>query len=115
MITFTIYGEPVPKGRPRYGRGHVYTPRRTHEHERRIWAAAVRAGVKPTDQPVRLSCVFCCRHPLLADVDNLAKCVMDGLAGTAYGDDRQVLELHALKVPEATRVCTVVTVEEILA
>jgi hypothetical protein len=36
MTTFVIPGPPIPKGRPRMARsGHVYTPKRTEEAERR--------------------------------------------------------------------------------
>lgn len=33
------------------------------------------------------------------DIDNVAKCVMDALNGVAYADDRQVIEIHAAKLP----------------
>ena len=31
------------------------------------------------------------------DIDNICKCVLDGLNGIAYQDDKQVVELHAYK------------------
>ena len=41
-LTFTVYGKPVAKGRPRMTRnGHVYTPQTTREYEERIRNAAM--------------------------------------------------------------------------
>ena len=41
-LTFTVYGKPVAKGRPRMTKsGHVYTPQTTREHEERIRNAAM--------------------------------------------------------------------------
>lgn len=41
-LTFTVYGKPVAKGRPRMKKsGHVYTPQTTREYEERIRNAAM--------------------------------------------------------------------------
>jgi Holliday junction resolvase RusA-like endonuclease len=40
MIIIELDGEPVPKGRPRFGRGHAYTPAKTRSFETDLgWAA----------------------------------------------------------------------------
>jgi Holliday junction resolvase RusA-like endonuclease len=42
-ITFEIPGVPVAKGRPRFGKGRAYTPRKTRNAENRIADAALKA------------------------------------------------------------------------
>jgi Holliday junction resolvase RusA-like endonuclease len=38
------------------------------------------------------------RHTAKADLDNIAKSVLDGLNGVAFYDDRQVAELLVVRV-----------------
>jgi len=49
-----IEGVPVPKGRPRFGRGHVYTPLKTKNVEALISTVGKKmmAGKKPFTGPV---------------------------------------------------------------
>ena len=56
-ITFVVDGTPVPKGRPRFALGHVYTPERTREYEAKVRDAAKAAmrGRPATDMPVLVS------------------------------------------------------------
>lgn len=97
-VTFCVDGEPVPKGRPRLGRGGgTYTPARTREYEERVgWAYRQTAPGLVFEGPVR---VWVYVHEgrrsprLQGDADNYAK-VLDGLNGIAWHDDRQVVELH---------------------
>jgi crossover junction endodeoxyribonuclease RusA len=95
--SFTVPGVPVPKARPRIGNGRAYTPKRTKAHELAVWAYARQAGVKPITGPVTVWCEFHLPTPERADADNLAKAVLDALNGTAYADDRQVMELNVRK------------------
>ena len=50
-VAFTIPGEPIGKGRPRFGNGRTYTPARTRAYEAAIASAAqtavYRAGIAP--------------------------------------------------------------------
>ena len=46
----------------------------------------------------------------MTDVDNLVKLALDSLQGVTYGNDRQVVELHAYKVRHAVAPKTVVSV-----
>lgn len=60
--------------------------------------AAARGDLCPTVRP---------------DVDNIAKCVLDALNGIAYGDDKQIAELHIKKIftdngPKVTVSCRAV-------
>lgn len=89
-----VPGEPVPKGRPRLARGgRTYTPKRTLKWEACIASGAkawLAAGGKPFDGPVVLTAWFSMPTRRRADVDNLAKCVMDALNDIVYADDSQV-------------------------
>lgn len=96
-VRFTVPGVPVPKGRPRVGRSGGHTPARTRRHERLIWVAAKQARVRPMTGPICLTARFYLPEIESADVDNLAKTVLDALNGWAYPDDKHVVSLVALK------------------
>ena len=108
------------KGRPRFARGDVYTPRATRDAERAIAGAYRLASVrdhervahapKGTPVTVAIACERNVRSDLRKrqgdmqpdtdkpDVDNVAKLVMDALNGLAYEDDAQVDEIHVYKL-----------------
>ena len=107
-----VHEAPVPKARPRLGKGRVFTPRTTElaeHHIRETWAREV--GGEPVAGPVRLTVTVYLRQPaslpkrdrLTArptkrpDVDNYAKTALDGLCGVAFLDDAQVVVLVAEK------------------
>lgn len=128
MISFTIPGEPVAKGRPRsfVRNGHVahYTPDRTARYENLVKLAASQAmgDRAPAEGAVRLvvRAVFAIpaswsqRKRAAAvgalvikrpDLDNVIKAVKDGANGVVWRDDSQVAELVSSKVyGEAPRV-----------
>ena len=99
--TFTVEGQPVPKGRPRTvtreGTSHTYTPKRTKEYERVVMMRALEAGVRcaPAGRPVGLGVWVYVKRD--GDLDNFQKCVLDSLNGIAYADDRQVVMLMGVK------------------
>lgn len=91
-MSWTIEGDPIPKGRPRHGRsGHSFTPKRTSDAEQVI-RDHVAGGdpVVPFDQPVYVTLDFYCRTRRRTDWDNLAKLVTDALNGIAYTDDHLI-------------------------
>ena len=117
-IKFEIPGIPVAKGRPRFGRGRAYTPRKTRNAENRIADAALKAMGRnpPMIGPLWIQIVFgfpvpksfskARRVSALAgglnptskpDIDNLVKAIMDGLNGIAYFDDSQIVDIAARK------------------
>lgn len=51
-------------------------------------------GALPKSTPKRIRTRENLHKP---DIDNVIKCVMDGLTGTAYDDDTQVVEAHGIK------------------
>jgi len=91
-VRFVVPGEPVPKARPRLGRGgRWYTPSRTRDYEQRVgWEARI-AGARPVEGDVAVRIVV--RGPRRFDLDNVAKTILDGLRGVAFADDRQVVHL----------------------
>lgn len=91
---FTFEGDPIPKGRPRHGRGHSFTPKRTRDAEQAIRDSVAGAGIVPYDVPVRVSAVFYCKTARRTDLDNLLKLVTDALNGVAYTDDHLI---HSLR------------------
>jgi len=53
-ISFTIYGKPQGKERPRKGPNGFYTPDRTKNYEIEVAWIAKRAGATPREGPVSL-------------------------------------------------------------
>jgi len=130
-VNFTIYGKPVPKGRPRMTRyGTAYTPKTTRSYEEKVRACYLnQGGINFGDAPVDVMMTFCfpipkswskkkreaalrapyCKRP---DADNLAKAVLDALNGVAYTDDGQVCSMVLAK-EYAPDPMTVVTITEV--
>ena len=118
---FIIDGEPKGKARPRFTRqGHAYTADATRNYEKLVSHAF--DGEK-FDGPVVViisaymqkakSCKL--RFPTKKpDVDNIAKIIMDGLNGTAWDDDKQVISVTVRKLwtPNYPRV--EVTIKEVV-
>jgi len=94
--TLEILGRPVPKSRPRLGRGgKTFTPERTRLYEEAVaWqcrAQRVWLGRSAVEVTIELHSTA----ELRGDLDNYAKAVLDGLqAGEAIVNDRQVVALH---------------------
>lgn len=115
-MNFTVPGEPVAKGRPRFARVgnfvRTFTPQKSARFEDRVRLCAINAGVKPIAGPVVLSVE--CYWPMKGaplkrgkrertwkatrpDCDNVLKAVCDGLCGTGFADDGQIVEAHVYK------------------
>jgi len=119
-ISFTVEGDPRPKGRPvtRFKDGQpvrTFTPRTTAEWESRVaWAARLAiAGQEPLEGDVAVELHFYRATARRCDFDNLAKAVLDAVqasenspAGILFADDDQVVEAHIYKAidREAPRV-----------
>jgi len=90
----------VPKGRPRKGKGHFYTPRRTKEWEQSLaWAWAQEHGNKvlyPQGSLGVLNAYFF-HDKRSADLDNLLKSTWDACNGLAWKDDGQIVITHGCK------------------
>ena len=96
-MTFTVPGDPLPKARPRFVRGHTMTDPRTMRAEQLVVMAARRAKVKPLTGPVAIWVAYYRRTKRRCDLDNLVKLTLDGLNKVAWLDDDQVVSIHATK------------------
>lgn len=138
MLQFPIDAPPVPKGRPKFSKigGFVrtYTPRKTSDYETIVRETA-RQAMGPTEvleTPVAVylyirlpipksyskkriaACLTGLERPTKKpDIDNLAKSVLDGLNGTVYKDDGQIVSLHVTKVYSASPGVDVLVREEL--
>ena len=135
QVMFTVYGECVPKGRPRFTRqGRTYTPKKTTDYESEVTAIAKRAmgSTDPLETPVAVyiyvalpipqsyskkrseACLTGfekpCKKP---DLDNLVKSVLDGMNGIVYQDDCQIVSLHATKRYDSVASVNVLVREEL--
>ena len=122
MLSFTVPGIPVGKGRPRVGRvaGHarLFTPAKTVAYEGLIAHAAQQAmaGRPLITEAVGVSLAIDCAVPAswsqrkqraaLAgevlpttkpDADNVLKAICDGLNGVAWRDDVQAVDVQVRK------------------
>ena len=95
-LAIVIPGRPVPKGRPRFGRGRVYTPKKTKDYEQTVCLFAKLAMKKqkmvPFVGPVAVSVKFFLNQPLTnrPDLDNLGKALWDGLEKAGIFKDEQI-------------------------
>jgi len=138
MTMFTVYGEPVGKGRPRFAkRGNfvsTYTPQKTktYEDEIRLMAKAAMASSEPLETPVTVAIYIrvgipasyskqkrkdalsgVLRPTKKPDLDNIAKCFLDGMNEIVYLDDKQVVNLHVTKVYAETPAVEVMVKEDL--
>jgi len=104
-----VEGTPIPQGSMKHiGGGRMIHSRATELATWRalIANAAKQAGCKPIDSPIIISMRFRLKrpktvkrdHPTVApDLDKLVRGVNDGLTGTAYTDDSQIVQIFASK------------------
>ena len=122
-IMFTVYGEPVAKGRPRFStRGKfpvAYTPEKTkaYEFEVGMMALAAMGGTKPLEGALEAfiyityavpesyskkrleACLSGLeKHTKKPDLDNVIKSVIDGMDKIVFDNDSQITSIHATKV-----------------
>lgn len=105
---FVVLGAPRPKGRPRTvtrdGKTRTFTPRETKDYEALVQHHAALARLpKPIEGPVEMELLFVThltkKGKCKADIDNMAKAIMDAVNGICYLDDRQVRKLTCEVVP----------------
>ena len=133
---FTVYGEPVAKGRPRFTRqGRAYTPKKTHDYEDEVakMAKAAMGSSDPLETPVAVyvyvtfpippsyskkrteACLNGSeRHTKRPDLDNILKAITDGCNGIVYNDDSQITSIHATKVYGTTAMVEVIVKEDLV-
>jgi Holliday junction resolvase RusA-like endonuclease len=138
MTIFTVFGEPVGKGRPRFAkRGNfvsTYTPQKTktYEDEIRMMAKAAMGSSEPLETPVTVAIYIRVGIPTSfskqkrkdalenhirptkkPDIDNIAKCFLDAMNGIVYLDDKQVVSLHITKEYAETPAVDVMVKEDL--
>ena len=95
MVIVELPGEPVAKGRPRFARGHVYTPDKTRIYENSLALAARLAmrGRTLLEGPLTVV-VYAFRSippTRRPDADNHLK-ILDALNGICWKDDAQIVD-----------------------
>ncbi len=108
VLNFEIPIDPVPKARPRLGRGgHVFTPKKTKDFEKKVRAViGNKYTIPPLIGPVSMTLIFRMKQAKTnkktyptqrPDLDNLAKAVTDAVNGMRYEDDCQIINLNLSK------------------
>jgi len=121
-VTFTVDGDPVPKGRPRFARRgtfvQTYTDAKTIDYETQVAMKArqaigaseplkgaltvflyLRFAVPPSYSKKRKeACLKELEFPKRVDLDNCYKSITDAMNGIVYVDDSQIAEAHIIKV-----------------
>ena len=121
-MKLTIYGEPIPQGRPRFTRtGHAYDPQRSQNYKKlvRFWVTQHLKkidGWKPYENALCVDLTFYLGIPSSwsqkkriqaiqgeirptkkPDTDNLCKSVLDSCNGLLWVDDSIITDLSARK------------------
>jgi Holliday junction resolvase RusA-like endonuclease len=135
---YTVYGEPVGKGRPRFAkRGNfvsTYTPlkTKTYEDEIRMMAKAAMGSSEPLETPVTVAIYIRVGIPTSfskqkrkdaiegilkptkkPDADNVLKCFLDAMNEIVYLDDKQVVNIHLTKVYAETPAVEIMVKEDL--
>lgn len=124
MYKFTIYGECVGKGRPKFARRgnfvKTYTPEATANYETLVRLSFIQENpnFKTIEKDMPLTCIITIykgipksiskkkREMMLdgqirptskPDIDNSVKSILDGLNKVAFEDDSQIVELSVKK------------------
>tara|TARA_R100000656_G_scaffold80846_1_gene59271 strand:- start:217 stop:615 length:399 start_codon:yes stop_codon:yes gene_type:complete len=114
---------PIPAARPRVSRWSTYYPKKYTQFKKEMLALTSELDVTPIENLVRVELVFNVKMPNSwskkkklekintycdnnVDLDNYQKAILDSLNGVLYLDDRQVVEIWAVKqwkdVPKIT-------------
>jgi len=118
MREFTIYGQPVAKGRPRLSKWGTYTPKKTVEYENLVKLSYIEKNkgepLLKNQLKINIKLYFQIpksvskkkrkamlegeiRYDKRPDIDNCIKSITDALNGIAYTDDKQIVEVNAYK------------------
>lgn len=130
FVRITIPGKPVGKGRPRFGNGFTYTPKKTVDYENLVQFAWMQTGAEKLTGAITASIIAHFPIPKSTskkkraeidgksytgkpDCDNIAKIILDALNGIAFDDDSQVSFLHVRKLYDTDEAKVVVELMEV--
>lgn len=114
IYDFTVYGDVKAQGRARayndkVGNIRFYDPGKSKDWKRNVLLQALLKYPKPKMimGPVVMWAMFYLHRPksrkkdeyhqTTPDLDNLTKAIKDALSKTFYGDDKQIIGIHAQK------------------
>ena len=109
LLNVTVLGQPIPKARPRFSKGHAYTPKRTKDYEKLIQANLPNIKIHEPIE-VQITAIFkrpqrlktkhspsgLIPHTKRPDLDNVVKAILDALNNILV-DDSQVYSIQAKK------------------
>lgn len=91
VTRLTIYGQPIPKERPRTGRGKTYTPPKTEAYKELVQLSIAHCqNYYSGEMAIGVILLFYRKDKRRADVDNLQKAVLDACNGILWRDDTQI-------------------------
>ena len=98
-VTFTVFGNPLPKQSFKHKGGQAYTPARIKAWQDTVgWAAReAMAGQEPFEGSLYAELTFIRGDKRRVDLDNLSKAVLDGCNKIVWVDDQQVFTLFLSK------------------
>ncbi|MCJ7527678.1 MAG: RusA family crossover junction endodeoxyribonuclease [Methyloceanibacter sp.] len=101
LASFIVQGEPVPKQSFRYAKKGGYQPARVKAWQELVGWEAKMAMREPEPSRAELfvDIAFWRRSNRRADLDNLAKPVLDAMKGIVFEDDAQIVRLRLEKKP----------------
>jgi Holliday junction resolvase RusA-like endonuclease len=117
VITFIVPGKPVPQERRIHIRGGwAFDPPKSRKAKQVVKLIALQSrprGFVVSERSFIVEIIFYGPH-WGADLDNLAKCAVDGMDGVFWKDDHQIVELNLrkIRVPKGFEK-TVVKIEEL--
>lgn len=82
--------------------GRPILSREAREYKIRVGYGALAAGIRPQDGPLAVT-LWVFRPARRGDLDNSAKVLLDALNKVAWGDDKQIVELHLYRRDDKER------------
>ena len=93
---------PVPPSINSYWRvwhGRMVKTEQAKAYQRVIYNLALSKGLRPIKKPTEVVVRYTWfRKAARGDLDNIEKCIFDGLQGAAYDKDSQICEIHGYRV-----------------
>lgn len=91
ITRFTVYGEPIPKARARFGVGKTYDPEKNRNYKNLIQDTLDSVGTfYEKDIQLGVAMLFYRKNNVKADTDNLTKAIFDACNKKLWDDDKQI-------------------------